>query len=468
MIQSARRYAEHHGLEATKLYWPDTAPSDWATTRLKYTIRDSQNGVWGEEADGGPDDVICVRVADFDRVRLRVRDDRLTVRSIPAGQRAQKAVQRGDLLLEKSGGGDLQPVGKVVLFDLAAPAVCSNFVARLRVAANHDARFLAYVHHAIYCARLNVPCIKQSTGIQNLDEDAYLAQKLPLPRLPEQQAITAFLDRETAKIDGLIAKRERQSELLAEKRTALISHFITRGLDPTVTMKDSGVAWLGEIPAHWQTMPLKRCASVQTGLAIGKKYGSQALVTRAYLRVANVQDGHILLDDMAEMAVPIGEARRHELQPGDVLMTEGGDFDKLGRGAVWHGELRGCLHQNHVFAVRPKPNLLLPEFLSALMSSFHGRTYFTLTSSQSTNLASTNTAKLGQFVVLRPPVSEQRVIMEFLQRQSAISGRLAERLKAAIDLLREHRTALITAAVTGQIEVRGEAQIPAVSQGDPE
>jgi type I restriction enzyme S subunit len=149
---------------------------------------------------------------------------------------------------------------------------------------------------------------------------------------------------------------------------------------------------------------LSKVGTVQTGLAKGKVANGEALEL-PYLRVANVQDGHLDLRVIKTVTVSAKDAPRFSLQPGDVLFTDGGDFDKLGRGTVWHGEIPNCLHQNHVFTVRPSPSKLLPEFLAALASSAHGRRYFQLSSKQSTNLASINSTQLKEFPVPLPPAA---------------------------------------------------------------
>ena len=141
--------------------------------------------------------------------------------------------------------------------------------------------------------------------------------------------------------------------LLEEKQAALVTHVATRGLDRNVDLKASGLDWLGEIPEHWEKWRLKFLAEVRTGLTIGKDYGARSVEDYHYLRVANVQDGYLSLDDITTVSVPETEAVSCLLQPGDVLMNEGGDIDKLGRGCVWRGEVSPCLHQNHVFCVRP-------------------------------------------------------------------------------------------------------------------
>ena len=245
-----RRFRPYPKYRDTGIEWLGEIPADWEVRRLGATVTGCQNGVWGEEADE-VHDLICVRVADFDRTQFRVRLDEPTMRSIDPRIAQTRRLEEADLLLEKSGGGDKQPVGAVVMYDHREQAVCSNFIARMPVADGYHPRYLTYVHAALYAARINVRSIKQSTGIQNLDSERYLNESIGLPGGREQHAIAAFLDRETAKIDGLVARKERLIELLQEKSTALITRAVTRGLDPNVPTKDSGVEWLGEIPAHW-------------------------------------------------------------------------------------------------------------------------------------------------------------------------------------------------------------------------
>ncbi len=135
--------------------------------------------------------------------------------------------------------------------------------------------------------------------MDNLNTNILSRIPLPIPPLPEQYTIATYLDRETTRISALIAKKERLIELLQEKRAALISHAVTKGLDPTVPMKDSGIEWLGEIPAHWEVKRLKFVADVLNGVAKGRDLGQRDVIELPYLRVANVQDGYLDLSDIA-------------------------------------------------------------------------------------------------------------------------------------------------------------------------
>ena len=276
--------------------------------------------------------------------------------------------------------------------------------------------------------------------------------RFPCPPLDEQTAIATFLDRETAKIDGLIAEQEKLIALLAEKRQATISHAVTKGLNPDAPMKDSGVACLGEVPAHWDISRLKFVATVQTGVAKGKDNAGRDCVEVPYLRVANVQDGYLALDEIAMIQIPLADLLRYRLQVGDVLMNEGGDFDKLGRGHIWNGEIPDCIHQNHVFAVRPQG--VTGEWLNTITGAGYAQFYFMSRSKQSTNLASISSSNLMELPVVLPPPDEQIVILEEIAREVGRIDALVSEAETGIALLKERRSALISAAVTGKIDVR--------------
>ncbi len=170
---------------------------------------------------------------------------------------------------------------------------------------------------------------------------------------------------------------------------------------------------MSKLPRDWKIKELSEVATIQTGLAKGKN-NLKNPVSLPYLRVANVQDGYFDLSEIKTIEVSSAEVERYRLKPNDVLLTEGGDFDKLGRGHIWRGQIDPCLHQNHIFVVRPNPQILKPEFLTALTASHYGRTYFLSCSKQTTNLASVNSTQLKQFPVLLPPMKEQEEITKII------------------------------------------------------
>jgi type I restriction enzyme S subunit len=239
-----------------------TIPSNWEVMQLRRTVLDCVNGIWGNEPENDGSDTIVIRVADFDRPKLSIVSDGFTYRKIDSKEKRSRVLARGDLLLEKSGGGEKTLVGQVVLFDKDFVAVTSNFVAKMTPGPNFSSSYLNYVFCRFYSSNINYCSIKQNTGIQNLDSASYLSEKFGFPPLHEQERIADFLDHETEKIDALIEKQQRLIELLKEKRQAVISHAVTKGLNPNAPLKDSGVEWLGEVPAHWGVTRAKFVATV--------------------------------------------------------------------------------------------------------------------------------------------------------------------------------------------------------------
>ena len=217
-------------LKPSGVEWLGDVPAHWEVRRLSASTVDCVNGIWGSDANG-VDDIRCVRVADFDRRSLRVRKPVPTLRAIERNKRTGRILRSGDLLLEKSGGGKQQPVGVVILFDHPEDAVCSNFVARVRVRDGFDPLFLTFLHSALYSKKLNTRSIKQTTGIQNLDSDAYLNESVAFPPPSEQVVIAEFLEKARTDIDAGIDKVRCQIELMQEYRTRLIADVVTGKLD---------------------------------------------------------------------------------------------------------------------------------------------------------------------------------------------------------------------------------------------
>ena len=196
-------------------------------------------------------------------------------------------------------------------------------------------------------------------------------------------------------------------------------------------------------------VPLHQIAEVRTGLAKGKS-GQRDAIQMPYLRVANVQDGRLDLREVKLIDVARDQVQRYALQRGDVLMTEGGDFDKLGRGTVWNGEVEPCLHQNHVFAVRANIDCLDPDFLAAVVASEYGRSYFLGCAKRSTNLASINSSQLKAFPVPLPSLTEQQGIAAIL-RSRIQAVRANERLVEELD---QEKAALMAELFTDKRRVR--------------
>lgn len=216
--------------------WLGEVPGHWDGKRLRDCVEGCSNGVWGDEPDGGEDDIPVIRVADFDRDRRRVVEYE-TVRKVDSSQRGSRGLIPGDMLMEKSGGGEQQPVGMVVSYLVPEDAVCSNFVARMRSREGVVSRFMVYLHAYLYASRVTNISVKQTTGIQNLDSTAYLSEACFVPPPDEQTAIADYLDAETARIDTLIDEKDELIGLLREWRQSVIAETVTKGLNKTVATK---------------------------------------------------------------------------------------------------------------------------------------------------------------------------------------------------------------------------------------
>lgn len=272
--------------------------------------------------------------------------------------------------------------------------------------------------------------------------------------LDEQKSRADFLDLECSSIDKILFKTRSSIEEYKKLKQAVITQAVTKGVRGEREMKDSGVEWIGEIPKEWRKTQLRHCATIKSGITLGKSYSKDTiLIERPYLRVANVQGGYVDLNDLATIEVTPDEDLKYRLHSGDVLMTEGGDRDKLGRGCVWHGEIEPCLHQNHVFAVQTNETILLPEFLEYLTASNVGRSYFDVTAIKTTNLACTSSSKVLAFTIPLPPIEEQIEIVNFIKKRSLELNKLIMKKGLLVQELENYKKSLIYEVVTGKREV---------------
>jgi len=278
--------------------------------------------------------------------------------------------------------------------------------------------------------------------------------EVPVPSLDEQAQIAGFLDRETAKIDALIAEQEKLLALLAEKRQATISHAVTRGLDANVPMKDSGIPWLGDVPAHWRVTKCGRFLSILSGFAFpSADFDRDGQGTRL-LRGVNVSVGTLRWEDVVywERSHEDG-LDEYELKAGDLVI--GMDRPLIAAGVrvakVTDGDLP-CLLLQRVALLRTRDGLETDFLMHCLSTSMFVAHFAPDTTGVSVPHISPD--QIGAFVVAIPPVEEQRQIVEKLDRELTRLAALRSQAERAVELLREHRGALITAAVTGQIDVR--------------
>jgi len=273
--------------------------------------------------------------------------------------------------------------------------------------------------------------------------------EIPVPPPYEQRAIADYLDRETARIDALVAAKQRLLELLAEKRRALITHAVTRGLNPDVPLRDSGLPWLGQIPAHWKTPPVYARFEVQLGKMLDEKR-IKGTHLAPYLRNVDVQWGSINVSDLPEMDFNEEDRVKYSLKKGDILICEGGE---IGRCSLWNGELGDCYYQKALHRLRPMLKLDAPEFFILVMRTFVDAGLFSSQASASTILH-LPAEKLRAVRYPSPPLSEQLTIVAHIEKETTKLDAVRIATERTIALLKERRAALIAAAVTGQLEIQ--------------
>jgi type I restriction enzyme S subunit len=443
-----RRFKRYSAYKDSGVEWLGEIPAHWGVKRIKYLAQVNPDSL-SEDADPTRE-IQYIDIGSVDGLGRIVESTPFTFAVAPS--RARRLVEDGDVIISTV-RTYLRAIAQIRLPEPGT--VVSTGFAVIRPNNHLTTSYAAYALRAPFLVE-RVVANSKGVSFPAINESELATYELAVPPAHEQQEIGAFLDRKTSTIDMLISKKERVMELLQERRNAKITRAVTLGLESNAPMKDSGIEWLGKIPAHWTTKKLKAVSSLQTGLTLGQNYDGASVVTRPYLRVANVQDGYLDLEDITQITLPASDALRYQLRSGDVLMTEGGDFDKLGRGHIWDGQIAHCLHQNHIFAVRPSHEFLNPHYLALVMRSGYGRAYFTATSKQSTNLASTNSTKLGNLPMPIPDLVEQeRIVIELRREMSKIDSLIAD-VRMAIGKINELRTSLISAAVTGKIDVREE------------
>lgn len=241
--------------------WLGLIPTDWKSETIRHLLVARDGGAWGDEVPDGESGTICLRIADFDYGKGRFKncqEEFLTTRKYTDAQIKKLTLQKGDILIEKSGGGEKTPVGRTVIFDKEYVALFANFMERLRFNTTLIMpEYVEYWMQAWYSCRCSPFYINQTTGIQNINLSLLLAkEKVYYPELNAQREIVAYLDRECNKIDALIADVQAQIDVLEQYKRSVITETVTKGLNPDAEMKDSGIEWVGMIPAHWPVHPV--------------------------------------------------------------------------------------------------------------------------------------------------------------------------------------------------------------------
>ena len=430
--RSFRRYPEY---KDSGVDWLGEIPVHWNAKRMKFVAPTRIT-----KLDIKPDNAVYVGLE-----HIESWTGRLLLETQPEGvDSVVSSFVRGDVLF-----GKLRPyLAKAARPDV--DGVCSSEILPLRPTPG------CFQSYMMYCL-LNAPYIHwldsmtYGTKMPRVSPDQVRSSHAPLPPEGEQSVIAAFLDRETAKIDGLVARKERLIELLQEKRTALITRAVTRGLDPNVPMKDSGVRWLGKIPKRWKLKRVKQAAEILRGKFTHRPRNDPSLYDGRYpfIQTGDVARSQKVIVRYRQTLNEQGLGVSKLFPSGTLVMTIAaniGDVAVLDFTACFPDSIVGFVprdgvHRDFLYYVFLG---MKPELLREAPVNTQG------------NLNVERIGSHGTQIPL-PGVMEQSAIAAFLDRETAKIDSLIAKIRQAIDHLKEFRTALISAAVTGKIDVRGEA-----------
>ncbi|GAB3124502.1 restriction endonuclease subunit S [Novispirillum itersonii] len=360
-------------------------------------------------------------------------------------------------------GASMVPEGSIILstrapigsIGISIAPLCTNQGCKALVPNKPvSSKFYAYLLKSV-TYELNIQ--GKGTTFLELSGDALAAFNVPIPTTEEQSTIAAFLDRETGKIDALMAKQERLIDLLKEKRQAVISHAVTKGLDPSAPLKDSGIDWLGQVPEHWEVKPLKRISKIGNGATPLKdepRYWENG--TYPWLNSSVVNDESVRSSETFITETALAECSLPRVKPPAILVGITGEGRTRGMATTLLFE--ATINQ-HVAYIKPLDESLHVGYLRRFFDMAYDRLRFESDGGGSTKGAIT-CEQLCRTKTPLPPPNEQSAISAYLELKIDRFDTLITEAQRAIALLKEHRSALISAAVTGKIDVRGLAPAP--------
>jgi type I restriction enzyme S subunit len=447
------RWKRYPAYKDSGVEWLGEIPEHWkvlSVRRLAGVIEQGWSPV-AEDRLASEDEWGVIKLSAVSQGLFRPEEHKTLPENVEADTRYE--IQTGDFLLTRANTPNL--VGDVCVVSNTRPQLMlCDLVYRVSVDDNRISRnYLCYWFLSrVGRYQITRDARGSSLSMVKVSQNSIRSWLVALPPYAELKAIASFLDRETAKIHALIAKKERLIELLQEKRTAIISHAVTKGLDPTVQMKDSGVEWLGKIPTHWEKTRIKYALHqiVDTEHKTAPFYPDGEYLV---VRTSNVRNGQLVLDD-AKYTDNEGFrewTKRGKPEPGDILFTREAP---AGEACLVRENLPLCLGQRMVL-FRVNHQMLDENY--GIWSLYGGiAAEFISSLSQGSTVAHFNMADIGNIPLLLPPIEEQTAIASYLDRETAKIDALIAKIRQGIEKLKEYRTALISAAVTGKIDVRNE------------
>lgn len=433
----------------TYFEWISRIPQHWEAKRLKFLVKEKLSYGSNELAESEDTSLPrYIRITDFDE-NGELRND--TFKSLSFDLAKGYILSEGDILFARSGA----TVGKTFQFKNYHGLAC---YAGYLIKASPDIKIILSDFLYYFTKSNNYESWKNSTfiqaTIQNISADKYSSLVIPLPNLDEQTLIIRFINENSFKIDSVISKKLKLIELLNEERTAIINRAVSKGIDPNVKMKYSGIEWLGEIPEHWEIKPIKYNTYIKGRIGWQGLKQSEFTESGAYLITGmNFKDGVINWDEVYHISDErYVEAPEIHLKVGDVLLTKDGTIGKL----LFVDYLPDRTSLNsHLLLLRPLRNVYKSKFLYYLLHSNYFKTFIELTKVGTTFYGITQES-MERFPMVIPQSTEQELIIEKIEEETSKINKTISKIKKEIELLQEYQTALISEAVTGKIDVRVE------------
>ena len=429
--------------------WLGEVPGHWNVKRLKQACHVFPSNVDKKSHDGETAVNLC-NYTDIYYNETITTDMEFMAATASTDQIAKFTLRAGDTIITKdSETADDIAIGAYVPTDLPG-VICGYHLSMVRPMADTNGAFVKRLFDSTYVKS----CVAvRANGLTRVGLGQYEIDnlELPFPPIDEQTQIAAFLDRETAKIDGLVAEQRRLMELLKEKRQAVISHAVTQGLNPNAPMKPSGIEWLGNVPEHWEARTIAKASTKITNGFVGPTRDILVDDGTPYIQATHIKNGRVNFDDGYFVRPEWSAAHAKSiLCEGDVLIVQTG----AGTGDVGLVSANEVGYNCHaLIIVAPDKSLLHGTFLSAVLQSTYGQEKLTSieTGAMHPHL---NCGEVKFVEIPLPPLDEQTEIVAYINRTASQFDTLTAEAQRAIALLQERRTALISAAVTGQIDVR--------------
>lgn len=430
--------------------WIDAVPEHWEVNSLKYFVEIINGYAFKSEDYSDDEGVPIIRIGDISYPVDVSNAKKATPKNLNELDRF--IIKKGDLLLAMTGA----TIGKNCLYDSNEIAYVNQRVGLLRSKNVLAQNFLKYyIDTPLFREFISLTCF--GSAQENISASQISGIKFPLPSIAEQLQIARYLDHQTSLIDEIINRKEKQIELLKEKRQAIINETVTKGLNPDAKMKDSGIEWLGEIPEHWLIKKAKYLLNEENGIKIGPFGSALKLDTLVESGIKIYGQGNVIKDDFTLGDRFLSEERfenefkQYEIFEGDVLVTMMGT---TGKSKIFKKEYKRGILDSHLLRLRFNESVFSGNLFSVILEQSDYISQQVIFMSRGAIMAGLNSTIIKELNILVPPLDEQNELMKFISLKSQQMDLVIYKVEAAIIKLKEYRQSIISEAVTGKIDVR--------------